>query len=443
MNRKRSAAIVLLVSGLAIFYGASFLGQTEDQSADVITENIHAAGDVFTTTIQSEGIGNILVQVSLPIAPRYKEGAPVVVYVPTFFTPDREGFSGLQGLTEEGFIEVTLMFPGRSDGTGESSEGEDDYGGEKSLQALKDAILFAHDDLSNTEGATLSQLIGLKINKENLGLYAFSHPGIAATNVLARYGKELAFVDYFVGRENPTVDTLSCMELGYWEGKTPIENPIYNYPADYSESEISLDYSTLWYDTGKENPYFDFNHNKVIDDGDFVLGKQVPTLFGKNAYSEALINALADNGALSVESWPTGLITPEEASKWWPERETVENYANLAKTLPSLKVMLLFAREDHVQVLADKPHIHQAYDGFSAAGLWVRLNPDAVYMGTFNLAFEDQPAGSEPDNWGEIGEWAYGGKQATQLAPLAGVSEMADRTYANNWAEDLTAELTE
>ena len=49
--------------------------------------------------------------------------------------------------------------------------------------------------------------------------------------------------------------------------------------------------------------------------------------------------------------------------------------------MPDLKVMLVFAQEDHAQAAQDKPHIHQAFQGFRfEARLWVRLNPDRAYV---------------------------------------------------------------
>ena len=32
--------------------------------------------------------------------------------------------------------------------------------------------------------------------------------------------------------------------------------------------------------------------------------------------------------------------------------------------MPDIKVMLVFAQVDHAQAALDKPHIHQAYQGF-------------------------------------------------------------------------------
>ena len=402
----------------------------------------HSAGTIFTTSIESEGTGAIALQIQLPQEARYESGSPVLVYIPTSFTPDRTGFAELQGTSELGFVQITLMFPGRNDKEGLSSEGEDDYGGASSLQAIKDTLLFANDQVKDVDGFTLSELSELSINTENVGVYAFSHPGIAAMDTFASYGQELTFVDYFVGRENPTEDVLSCMEVGYSDDKKkPVFNPLYSYPESYSSDGLKMDYSTAWYDSKTQNPYLDLNANHILDASDYALGSKVPTLFEKRAYSEALIQALYDNGALTLDNWPEDLITPEEASEWWPERESLGRYDRIAQLMPDLKVMLVFSKNDHVQILNDKPHIHQAYDGFTANDMWVRLNPDASYLDALKAQYSDHPANTEPTDWVDAVDWGMNNSYGTSFGPLAGVLEMADRSESKNWSPDLDSPL--
>jgi hypothetical protein len=108
--------------------------------------------------------------------------------------------------------------------------------------------------------------------------------------------------------------------------------------------------------------------------------------------------------------------------------------------------MLVFADEDHVQVALDKPHIHQAHDGFrEQAGLWVRLNPDRAYVAAIagvqsSGRFPDNPANAEPSNWLDVGPWSVPAKQR-QIALLAAVAEMMDRTRSGIWSEDLATVL--
>ena len=80
----------------------------------------------------------------------------------------------------------------------------------------------------------------------NVGVYAFSHPGILVTNTIAQYGARLRRLDYIVGRENPGQDLMSTVELGDVSNTVnTIVNPIYNYVSDYSSDRIVLDYSTV------------------------------------------------------------------------------------------------------------------------------------------------------------------------------------------------------
>jgi hypothetical protein len=111
--------------------------------------------------------------------------------------------------------------------------------------------------------------------------------------------------------------------------------------------------------------------------------------------------------------------------------------------MPDLKVMLVFAKVDHLQVAQDKPHIHQSFQGFRfEAGLWVRLNPDRSYiqslMPTAAEDFPDNPANTQPDNWMNISSYAYPGLgNAEHLVPLAALAEMADRSHFGRWDENL------
>ena len=97
-----------------------------------------------------------------------------------------------------------------------------------------------------------------------------------------------------------------------------------------------------------------------------------------------------------------------------------------------------------MQSLADRPHIHQAYDGFHhTAGLWTRLNPDAAYLPAAKFpGYQDHPANTGPDDWAMFDKWAYPPvKIGPKLAPQAAVAEMADRTHENNWTPDLETTL--
>ena len=148
------------------------------------------------------------------------------------------------------------------------------------------------------------------------------------------------------------------------------------------------------------------------------------------------------------------MATPQQTADFWPYHITVHNYATIGEKLPELRVLIPFASLDHVQTAPDKPHIRQAYDGFyKTAGLWTRLNCDLVYMqsevhpsASLQEGFPDNDANTEPADWyTEAESWGFEGRLAGEMtartAPLAGVAEMADRVWADNWSPNLDAVL--
>jgi len=291
---------------------------TPDQSGGT---KLTQAGEKFITSIKSEGIGNIAVEVTLPGRVRYPEGAGIVVEVQPFVT-ERTGFYTSLDATKIGLIHVSYLWPGLSDRSGAKSDGDYDYARENGMQALRDVIHYSAGRIPDVNGKYLKDSIAIIPLTDNLGLYAFSHPGIAATRVVALYGDQLPEVKYIVGRENPTVDMLVSVEVGYFDDENnPILNPFYEFPQDYSPLQIDIDYSKVRWDslfksdTFVGRPYFDLNQNGLFDGGDHALNHRVPAPFDKRLYSVKLTHALLDNGYHLNKSWEEqGSIeyTPEQ-----------------------------------------------------------------------------------------------------------------------------------
>lgn len=464
------AAILILASGCSqaqtpaevVDEGSETREEDQDSASAAQQEasapdTVAAPGESLITYLHSSDLGDIAIKINVPETARYEEGAGIVVNIATYFTPINGFYEDLDA-TVLGLIHISYLWPGTSDPSGASSDGVFDYGGPISIQALREILLFATGAIPNRDGHFLGDLIAITPLTQNVGLYAFSHPGIAAVNVLADYGGELQNVKYFVGRENPTTDMLSAVELGYFdENNRPIPNPLYQYPDSYQPTGFNIEFDSIqWdpvYSEGNSRfegrPYFDLNGNGVLDEGDHVLGSRVPTMFGKRFYSIQLTRALRDNGAISPDSWPEDLAAPEETVSTWPYQNSLERYQDLAQEIPELHIMLVFAGRDHVQPALDKPHIHQAFDGMHhSAGLWTRLNPDESYVSwiapELEGAYQEQPANSEPDDWNDATAWGYGGfPGGSTLIPLAAVAEMADRAYFNIWDADLDSLLVD
>ena len=336
-------------------------------------------------------------------------------------------------------------------------------------------IRFAGGRLADINGRYVYGLTSVPPLTDEVGLYAFGDAGLPAVKALSLYGSLFQGLQYYIGRENPTNDTLASMEIGYYDdGGKPVYNPFYLYPASYSVDKLTLNYTNLRWDPAFTSglskaagrPYLDLDGNGAISSGDYVFDGQIPVISGKRYYSSALLQALLDTGAISQDTWPVDLATPQQAAQVWGFLQNSDRFSVMQNDpiIKTLKVMLVFAQEDHAQVAVDKPHIHQAYQGFRfEAKLWVRLNPDRAYVqdmlqryasttvpaaGQATLAptatvspaldFPDNPANTQPDDWMKIGDYAYPGKGAAeQLVPLAAVAEMADRAHSGFWDENL------
>ena len=350
---------------------------------------------------------------------------------------------------------MSYIWPGAEEPrTGACSDGEWDHGGPLAITALRDVIRYALGDVQDFEGQRIADRVqGLA--PSHVGVWAFSHPGIAAMNVLTQHGDALAEVAWFVGRENPTQDQHCAVELGHFsETGQRIVNPLYDFARDYGPDLYDLDLSTArwaadYVEAGHEDEpgraYFDLDLDGFDEDTDHVLSFRVPTMWDKRYLSRSLTHALRDNG-LTDDQWPADLATPEEADAAWAYRNSIDRFSMLEGS--DLRTMIVFAERQHVQPLADAPSVHSAYDGFSGAGLWVRINPDLAYaewaVGGAYPGYPDYDAGTEPTDWSTAGDtWGYppapgnAGADLGQAIGLAAVAEMADRTEFERWDANL------
>ena len=400
------------------------------------------AGANAITWIDSEG-DRIAVRVEVPEEARYPEGGPVVIEASTWFVPGSD-FHRVNDTTTIGAVTVSYLWPERSDtASGARSEGTYDYGGPRSLEVLRDVIRFGSGALPDTDGRTIQDLVATRVLTDNVGLFASSHAGVVATNVLALHGSEIPGVDYLVGRENPTRDEMYACELGHFEAPhTPVHNPFFDEGA-YSPITVTVAYtSATWY----VDPTPDGSDRPMLAaapgyPSPYILGQKGPRLWdNKRYYSRDLTRAVWESGVFTAATWPLDVATITETLAAWPDRITVHNYPHLAAELPDLKVMLVFASSDHVQAPTNKPHIHQAWDGFKhRAGLWVRMNPDLAYVQaispTYQVGFPDNPANADPGSWSDIESWGFSAAPgAREDVWRASVAEMADRVRAGAWS---------
>lgn len=446
----KEVALSTLIFGFVVTFFLFFVQQIVSTDVGSWTKELtgtderEGPGGTAYTSLLVEEVGNVAVRIRVPEKPRYESGAPVVVSIPTFFTPDQKAFQELQGLSDYGFAQVSLLLPGRKDReTDLGSDGEVDYGGALSTAALRDVFLYAAGEKADVDGNFIQDMTTVDLETDIVGAYAFSHPGILLFQTFAQYGDTLS-VDFVVARENPTEPLLSSLELGYFDKGKATLNTLYEPASQYHDDGIMLSYATIAWDTQDERPYFDVNGDGVArEDDDVLFGTQIPGMFGKKIYSSELLAALEVNEEFTKSTWPTDLATPEEAEEWWRGRESLSVFDEVALKMPDLRVMIVFGKEDHVQPAPDKPHIRQEYAGLVGGGLWVRLNPDVSYVAAFDeqLAadYGEHPAGTGPTSWeAEAVAWGHSdGAGAVRVVPFAAITEMADRTATNAWENDL------
>jgi len=462
----RSAAVIGVFCLVIVLSACSLAGggkcgdgicDETERTSGLCPEDCGAAA-VVLTHIDCPEVGRVAVRVDVPASPRYGDSAPVVVVASTWFVDKyslaETPFHLVYNPIDVGAISVSHLWPGKTDPeSGIKSDGDYDVGGPLCMAALRDTIRFALGLIPDDRGAYLADLIDVTPLYDNVGLFASSHAGVVATNVMAYHGETFPGLKYFVGRENPTMAEMYPLEIGHFdEARNSIQNPFYD-PSGYTPTSIDVDYATLdWiqnaaYPEGR--PVF-----RVPAGTDYVLDDKGPTIDGVRWFSPALTQALLDNGVFTPATWPSDLATPQQTAAFWPYRVPVGHYAAIGAKLPELRVLLPFASRDHVQAAPDKPHIRQAYDGFHKTGdLWTRLNCDLAYVqaeidGSASLAggFPDNDANTEPVNWLTQAEsWGFADRLAGQMTartiPLAGVAEMADRVRADDWSANLAAVL--
>ena len=417
-------------------------------------------GGVRVTYVEAAGIGKIAVRLTAPATPRFPAGAPLAVNVSTFFT-NHKGFYEDLAAHKIGAIHVTYVWPGQKDPSGPRSDGVYQSGGPDDIKALAEVVRFATGETRDSDACLVTDLFSFSALPANVGLYAFSHPGIAAVNVMADHGERVPKLKYFVGRENPTATALSGVELGHWAGPVAGQgrksNPHgYTYPADYSAAGLTVHYVGIGWtattDSACTSQGFNFVPSFGNDTGTpYVMGCKIPQMNGKRFYSTEMLQALAA-GPLSGMAWPTDLATVAEGQAAWPYRSvSPAKYQQIATKLPNLKVMLVDGVFDHVLVLDDKPHVHTAWDNFRAGGLWVRFNPDRAYvewvMGADASTFPDNEANStalsQLSAWTNAAAYAYPNTPGSAvMVPLAATAEMMDRVQVANWSTNLTTVLS-
>lgn len=462
--------ILLLISSL--FFNTKCQDESLHQDNELISRGIYldkadvlkncnagfeSEDGAYFTYVNSVGVGCILIRLKTPSRPRFKYKSPIVLHIPTFLTPSSYNdilSTGSPGVNDIGAIEVNIVLPGRCiniDDESKCSDNEKDFGGKLSQMAIRAGLKFLLGDKKDGDGNYITDIIK-NADIYNVGMFAFSHPGMLLMTTLSNWGNYVDKLAYIVKRENPTQSMFVSVELGDSDQHSQ-SNPLYSLSDNYSSDFIEIDYSSVRWDDDSSAPYFDLDGDKSYSEKDFLLGTRVPEAEFKDEtkklYSLELISSIEDKGIVL----PENIASASELTTFWNGRVTIGNdfegnfinsYEKVATYLPNLKQMIVFSAPQHVQNCKDAPTVHQAFDGFNNYGLWVRVNPDLeyvrqVYMNSdldYYAAYHpDNNANEEPSDWVDIEDFAYIPKAQGHgsMVALSALAEMIDRTHFDIW----------
>ncbi len=421
--------------------------------------------DLPSTSTNTPPTGTLALRIFAPATPagaRYPQGAPVVVYV--------QGGSGAGSLKTpllgaDDVIRIAFLFPGGTDlATGRSSDGTYDYRGPDSIAALRDVTLYAAGLLTDSDGHTIDDVVPVNVLHDNIGFYGSSNGGNISVVTADLFGADLnGYLKYIVQWESPVSSQMAVVDLGPFREECtsppkvtlPTENPWYD-PTGYTPLTVTVDYSAIAFNTTTSSPlvYLDGNgdgsYTTVPDganpgcftpdlNGDGVLTTTEDVPLGsyddgsRYYFSAPATKAMQDQGIFT--SWPVTIANVSQANAWWGLREAVQHYAGAVSKNADLEGMVLASVGDHVQIASDKPHIHQAFDGWDDAGDWVKINPARSYAVAVNPALSsrtdlpDNAANTPPADWTDVTGYAFPDGLENDYA-VAAVHEMADRAHA-------------
>ena len=157
-------------------------------------------------------------------------------------------------------------------------------------------------------------------------------------------------------------------------------------------------------------------------DSDGIVDPNEPVLLGIGVGDQRM-----HSPQVAVQLGPNDWTLSAEASTvWFAWRDAGRRARDAAQRHPEMAVLVIGSTDDHVQTLPGSPHVYALAQEFTAAGNWVRLNPDADVTGFPT----DNPGG------GGSGELLDGAKSGVVLVN-AGLTELILRVETNHWGPQL------
>lgn len=393
----------------------------------------------------------LAVNIIYPKKARYKDGAPVAVVVPGGIAADGINFN--MHAAQVGAIEVRFAFPGGGN-KNFGSGGEFDNRGARSVEALKDVILFAAGAAKDYKERSIKDLMEGKVavSPGNVGLVGWDNGGNAALVALSRYPSELYMVAWLLFYESPVGAMFSPANLG--SSADLLTNKHYR-EGSAATGHILVDYRKLkWSAKAIRNPnrfsgkkrglpgnkgvlFFDENGNGIWEESiEFACNSLLDQNILKQ-YFPPQITAAAKRLNLFEEEWPSNLATVQESEEFFSDRDGSLYVGQVAEQYPQLLVGIFASAVDHNQQQPDHPHICFLYNLFlSKHAHWLKLNPDPNYVSAvaaMNVAnFVNNKANDSIDASQILSHLEGEGVIPDYLYMDAFVAELADRYKTKN-----------
>ena len=413
---------------------------------------------------RNAGPEGLLVRVSPPASGRYREGAPIAVQV--LAVP---GVSQSRGcLSEQGFIEIGFLCPGGQyeapDGTvwRSGGVGADQVHWENCIEPLADVLSFATGKTRSLEGKTIQNYAaGVRAMTANAGVVGWSFGGNQAVLAMALFGERFPDLKWYASWESPI---RTPVDEGHGTEFAP--NPFYDPATDKIDFD-RLRYSSempiwAWYilrlppqpDWPHGGLYLEGDANRRFNkDADFAFWVDVEIGPPLKVFYSPMVTREARDRKVFGDRWPAHIATVEEVERRENRVDAVRHIPDAVKKFPQLAVLVFESQQHHVRNSGGAFHLHattQMNAWLDARARWVRFQPDVNYlrtaMGKTPSLQVQNPAGRRIDARTIQDllepEAANGGPTDTQ-GMSAVVSELADRTYSNNWAPMLTRVLIE
>ncbi len=281
----------------------------------------------------------------------------------------------------------------------------------------------------------------------NVGLIGSSHGGNISIAVAGVYGSEISLA-WICNWESPVGDGMPGAEAG---ARNPTNGNPWTNPA-YNDTTGIFDYSKLRYsDTLRLTPttfiggfYFEINNNGVPNRGlDFIINGFGSS--GKQYTSTTLVQEAVNRGVFP-QNPPSHIASLAETQAYWGWRNGDLWIDSARNKLPNLMFIVIATDSDHVQSAKDHPHVYIQYEHFRSAGTrFVRLNPDRAYI-EYCLGYT-QPAAKDNDAFAQYTRLTIRDKFESEIIAdsinsAASVSELADRTCANNITANLNSVIS-